>query len=150
MSEQRQTYREKVLRTRENAKGDDFTEEGIAASMEVFYDALIDIHKEYIETEADDAYVDFFNLRHSDTNTDDVYVKALRSSIPETNTDADLHATLKSFYAINKEENKSEAIPMLTRVQITDIDPLGVVTFLYKKEEYKAYPDELFRYEFKK
>lgn len=103
----------------------DMSKEAINASMERVYDLMIDIHKEYVSTEANELYCDFFD------RLDPNYV-------PEHS--GDMFASLKVAH---------EGHSMFTAVQIHEITPTGLVVFIDPvdtSKRHRLFADELSNY----
>lgn len=122
------TMREKFISGKEEIATNQIditSKEGLKASLELVYDLMIDIHKEFVSTEANDIYCDFFD--RADPNYVPVY--------PE-----EMFASLKMPH---------EGHPMFMAVQIDQILPTGIVVFtdpLKPKKQLRLFADELMNY----
>jgi len=138
------TMRYRVHKAREaiaaNGGVADTSQEAVGKQLEKLYDAMIDVHKEYIESGVDEAYVSFVN-QYNDEN----YVEE-----NEEWRGADLYATLIDSYT---QTGSSPPLTMLSRVLVKAVTVTGLVTFAPpndKNKSYRLYADELKNYAFEK
>lgn len=116
----------------------DMSPEAVNIQLEKLHDAMIDIHKNFVESpECCESYVDFFNTIH-----DDSYVSE--------NKGKGLFATLKEAY--RNPRSGDIILTMLTKVWVKNISKTGFVTFApmdKPQANHRLYADEMrnYRYE---